>query len=902
MEFALGTALGGVLLHMYSKTRSDVDDPTRIPLGAPGDEYADLADASAPEPPVPPVPRVPLPAAPSATTSVRRIYGPDFEDPEHEDPGAPIFRTIAPYPTQDISDPYTNELDGQYMNFMSTMHSGLIARKEAVKQRIERMKHAEANSEAARVMKIIDTPVPDRDPTPASNTKYPAWMRATDAPPLPKRTQVLPLPPAEDIYGQGETQHRKSLMSTIVGSYGKAGTSTYKNWALPVKQEWTGYGTGQGSIAPKWERPSFVLERTDKDVQPSLPPQAVASSMQPSFRSQENASVGVSRSFNLHVDTTSAPGAYAVPLGAAVVAPSEAAPLKQTTLGIGPQGTGLGVLPAGGAKAPQASIRLKLGGIKIDPSSLPPNQIAAFTVGTGFSSNVRLTDDTSTAVVPSADAAGRADYPSAPATEMSADPDRYADADARDARASVLTTTTNTVSGTVSASATPAVRSGHDGLNYVSDEQLKSRTAAIMRQMDTVSGAVPANATPAVHSGHDGLNYVSNEQLESRTAALMRQLDTVSGAVPANATPAVHSGHDGLNYVSNEQLESRTAAIMRQIDISGVYSAPAQPASESDRSEAAHLQQEAIGLKSAILQMQSSDMSGPASGATPAPYEAGQRVDDLLDLQDRLGYVLQRIAVTSGTPSAPAVPSEVEHLRDDKGVNPEEPDGRGASTSSKIGAFHGDSVLRGAQGFTFDQSAPHAAFVGVSVDQPPRAAHAMVGAGLRTAGNPDRLAQSSFSQNEQRSADVSRLGLRGPSAGVREVDHNVPQGRVRENMGMQAMASAPGEAPVPGEMGDVQRQHIQTRDSASGLGHEMERMGFMVKSDMEFRDSVSADRDVTSLVPPRRGGDTVEVVYAPLRQSKDMQLNLFESSRQTLTPMGTSTPTVRDVILGRRRS
>ncbi|KAG5183968.1 hypothetical protein JKP88DRAFT_244840 [Tribonema minus] len=591
MEFILGTALGGVLLHMYSKSQSN-DDSVLGPLG----------EASIEGPaPANPVLMPPAPPAPIAPPALGPMSAPDFKDPEHiARPGAPVFRTIASsYPTQDISEPFSNELDGQYMNFMSTMRSGLIARKEAVKQRIERMKQAEMTSEAARVMRIVETPVPDRDPTPISSTKYPAWMHATTAPPPVKTITVLPLPPAQDIYARDETHHRKNLMSTLVGSYGKAGTSTYRNWALPVEQEWTGYGTGQGSIAPKWERPSFVLERTDEDVQPTLPPQAVASSMQPSFRSQENAALGVSRSFNLHVDTTNAPGVYAVPLGAAVVAPSVAGPVRQTTLGIGPQGTSLGVLPGGGKK-PQASIRLKQGSINFDPSSLPPNQIA--TVAPSFASDVRLSDDTRVALLPAADASGRADHPLAPAAEMSADPDRYARDDARDARASILAATTNTVSGVTSAA----------------------------------------------------------------------------------ATPAVQSGHDGLNYLSKEELESRTAALMRQMDVSGVYAAPAQPASESDRSDAVYLQQEAIRLKAAILKMQSSDMAGLESHATPAQYEAGERVNELVNLQDRLGDVLQRIAVTSGRADAPAAPSELDHLRDDAGINPQEPDGRGASTSSKV--------------------------------------------------------------------------------------------------------------------------------------------------------------------------------------------------------------------------
>ncbi|KAG5186282.1 hypothetical protein JKP88DRAFT_272576 [Tribonema minus] len=763
---------------MYTKSQDEnsVDAP---PLGV------DMDPETAP-----PVAPPPLPESASESASAPAMAPPSGDAvaiaTERSMPlppsRVPMFRTLAPVAVQDISEPYSNEMDAQYMSYMSAMRGGITARKAAVEDRIKRMQEAEQHSETARVLKILNTPMPDREPTPMSNTKFPSWMRATEAPALPPKPEVKPLPPAQDIYGRNATVHRKQMMTNMVGSYGRAGTSTYRNWALPEEQEWTGYGSGQGSIAPKWDRQGFMLERGDGDIQPAMPPQAVTSSLQPSFRQQENTSLGVSRSFNLHVNTTGAPGMYSVQAG--IAAPSVAPPQKDTTLGVGPQASGLSVLPAGGNRAPQASIRLKLGTIMSDPTSLPPTQVAAFNVG-AMESDVRLADDSSVPIVPAADNGGRADYPSAPATEMSADPDRYVDRDARDARASLNVTMTNTVSGTTSAAATPAVQSGHGDLVYADQEHLEARTAMLMRDMDVVSGN---------------------------------------------------------------------------------FAAPAMPATENDRSEAEILQQEAIRLRSAILQMIPQTHWGRA--------QARQSADELMSLQNRLGDVLSRMAVVSGMNNVPAPASQIDHMRDDTGAYPEMPDGRGASTNSKLGAYQGTpTTLQDSQGFSFAESAPHAATV-------------------------TRYASA---QNENRAAELTRLGARGPALGVRQVDHIVHEGGVRRNMGSAAMATAAAGAPVSGEIGDVHRRNVQTGTSGYGLSTAREKLGSVVlNSDMNFKESVQPDRDV-SLVAPQRGASPPEVVYAPLRASKELNVNMLGSRRASLAPMGTSTPTVRDVLLVLKR-
>jgi hypothetical protein len=750
MEFTLGTALGGALFHMYRSSQG----------GQPPEQIAQGSSA----------------------------VEPSYAAPRTTEGGNEVFRAISTsgYPKMDIQEPFGNDTDAQYMSFVSTMRNGLSSRKAAVDERIKRMREAEKHSETARVMKILNTPVPDREPTPSSNTKYPAWMRAAGGQPKPTKTQVQGAPPAQDIFAQGETHHRKQLMSKIVGTYGKAGTSNYSNWALPEKQEWTGYGSGQGSIAPKWERPSFVLQRTDGDLQPFLPRQAVQSSLQPSFRHYENTSADVKRSFNLSVDTTGAPGAYSVQMGAAVPEKSCAPPIRDTTLDLNPRATGLGVFPSGGRAAPHASIRIKSGStILNDPHSLPPTQVAAFNVG-NFQPNVRMPIET-----------------------------RY------------------------------------------------DRIADLVNSTNAVSGYAPASATPAVRSGNGGASFAGKEDLQNRTALLMRELDTVSATLSAHATPAT----------------------------------------ESDRSEGEYLQREALRLRAAIVQMHSVDMAGLPGQANPAIFEARESAEHLSDLQDRLGNILSRMAVVSGTAQMPAAPSEMNHMRDDGGLNPEAPDGRGASTTSKMGAQHSvPTYLRDPQGFEFSDSAPHAAFAGVSVEQPPGASHAMVGEGLRTKSGPETLSSDASDLNKNRSSDMTRLGLRGPSPAVRHVDHVVEEGHSRKNMSRAGTASCASEAPVPGEVGNLQRRQVYL--DKSGLGNGREKLGRKVGNacdEMTFKDSVHPTRDIGHMHAPLRGENPPQLIHAPQRQGKTLQLNLFEASKATLAPTGTCTPTLRDVLMLQRK-
>jgi hypothetical protein len=739
--------------------------------------------------------------------------------------------TSTGYGFADIGTSAGNDVDAQYIQYMSAMREGVAARKVAAAERLARLQEAEENSETARLLKILENPVPDRNPTSAGAQMYGAWVRETSRPVQKKTKTLLEVPAAEDVWGHATENHRKALMAAAVNG-AKAGTSQYRNMERPVEQEWTGGGSGQGSIAPKWDRPSFLLERQDADVLPFAPRQVKPGGPAPSFRAFESTSDDILRSEGLTVDMTGAPSMYAVACGSAVLQPSIKAPLRdQVAPARAPLGAGKGVLSGGKSSAPMASMRLKFES-GVDTSVLPANQTGAIASGSEFpvAPSFRLSSTASHAVVGPANSGGRADMAARPATDFDENEERRMEFDRMRAGMSAAQGVTSTVSGLPHAGAAPGMHSDQDGAVRAAYEQTRARAVEILAQVSVVSGRTSAQPTPGMERDEDGVALAERAATLRRVSHILNELNRVAGVSEHGATPAA----------------------------------------------------------------QMSDT---------------EKMDRIMHLQSALAADTASVARISGSAAARPLDANVFGAPADDGLTPHDPDGRGASTTARERAHEGDVRTVERQGYSFEDSAPHAAHVGATVAQPTSSTSEYVVDGLRTTDVVEVMARAAAEAARGTAAAAEYAGRRGEDADFRAAPARVNTAPAQQNAGQRPEVAR--AAPAVGEIaGPIRQGNLHAAEAHRALGCANERAG-SVATGAEIRtidDAVTADREVVKVyIPPRSLGMTAP---APRVTVKPPTVQGSVVGRGTINPLSTASPmmpaidthrlSVRDALLGMR--
>lgn len=431
----------------------------------------------------------------------------------------------------EIQAPFASEVDDNYAQYMSVMRSGLVDRKAKVARQLQRLRTAEQHSESARVTRILENLVPDRVPPPGEGMQ-PSWMRETVRSVPAMRTQLQQLPPAEDIGFMQQVRKEKSIMQGLVR------TSDFKNDMLPAEQEWTGNGTGQGSVAPIWDRPSFMLERKDGDIALVPPPQINPVTKAP-FRESEGTQDGMKRSAGLVVNTTTGGGA-SVPLGAAVVTPSFRAPLNDATIvSLEPSSTGGVASVSMPSAAVNSDFRARPEGPAHDPADRPATKVAFILGAANMPATCRYRDDDKQQQIPSADLSGRTSLGALPPTATGTDDSRFRAVEELAARTASLQNALQIESGMSFVGATPALASGQSEATFLKQEALQLALALQQMQLSLIPGLQHAGATPAQEAGAGNEKFDSMVALSQQISHLQQSLSTIAGIPNSGAVPGL---------------------------------------------------------------------------------------------------------------------------------------------------------------------------------------------------------------------------------------------------------------------------------------------------------------------------------------------------------------------------
>jgi hypothetical protein len=752
-----------------------------------------------------------------------------------------------------------NELDSQYMAFMATLRGGIVENKLKNRGRLDRLKNAEQNSEAARVLRIVNAPPPpDRVPPPPTQEHHqPAWARATNAPRPSLGVQELPLPPAEDIGGRKQFLHEASLMKSIVAPY-QAGTSNYKTGEMPVEQINDNFGTNGNRIGQMFSRPSFLFERTDDDVAPSLPPQ-VSAVKAGTFRDTEDSTIPT-RSDGLEVDLTPGSDMFHIPQGAAVVQPSLQLPLNDATLCLPPIAASIAVHERGTA-AHGAALRSKDLGYINQPELAAPTKIA-YTVGADtIPPSIRFSSDDHLQPVVGPNISGRTEAGSLPAAETRMDRTRFDASELLAAESARLQQELQAVSGSAYVGATPAIVSGDDGARLRRIEELEKLMAQTQQQLQQISGRTELGALPA--NMHIDPKKVEAERL---LAAYSRRHQTELGS--SSGRPAL-----GALPVSIEENEERSREARLLEYYSGVH-------------------KRELGLTS----------GRPEAQATPTVIDPERQHNlDLEEKRKAAEVVRQRdVNAVSNRANQGAAVAPPSHMPDDS-KSASEPDGRGASTIARASAWKSEHKPRPEQAtYNFYDAAVHGAHMGATVLQPYESTNDYVSEGLRTSDTRERLEVQREKANLGASAHSSAFATRGPDADVRTVsDHHLQPMGQNKNVGVLLPSAPPTSQEV--QLGDF-KHNVQTGVQKQNLGLAQPGAGERPRDQeiQNLKSSVHPDRPVapSGMYERRRvalgaSQRPVGIVHAPLRHTKDDQLSQIDAVRSNFALPVSVQPTSR---------
>lgn len=425
--------------------------------------------------------------------------------------------------------PPMNEVDSEYVDFYDALRSEEMKRKAAVKQQLKRMQDAEPYSEVTRVLKIVDgTPCADRVAQPGDSNMRPGWMgqmqqKRTERFP----TQLLPLPPPDDILGQrsGVRQEiaNRSLIKGLVTTYGNAGTSNYKREQTSTAPVWDHIGTGTGQLYPAFSRPSFKFERTDQDTVP-LPPSQTAPIKGTTYRDGEQTGADLQRSLGMKVDFTGPSSGLYVASGSTARAAFQL-PLKDTTVvATKPLGVGLAVHDQQPSSAVYAEQRARPEYKMLQSLPMAPARVA-FTLGTDRNAEVRFTDDALEQDAPGPNTTG------APAKR--------------------------TAAGALSRS---------DGSQFQSVEELEQSIALLSRSLQQDSGQAQPGAAEVAPLSQTAMQ-AARAELEQSVAALARSLKQESGQAQPGAAdvPPLSKTAAQLGRAELEKLTAQLANALSRV-------------------------------------------------------------------------------------------------------------------------------------------------------------------------------------------------------------------------------------------------------------------------------------------------------------------------------------------------
>jgi hypothetical protein len=157
---------------------------------------------------------------------------------------------------KDIKAP-KNQIEFEYMDFVSKLRSNVDAQKRDVEERLQRMKTFEETSEVTRQLQhIYATPVPNRVPTKFDTRRPATWIDEVNKPKVPRKESQREFYTEEDVDSKKRFQKERDL--SIAGTTGRAaGTSKFKHGdVLDGTGEWAS-GRTPGVLYPVFSREEF---------------------------------------------------------------------------------------------------------------------------------------------------------------------------------------------------------------------------------------------------------------------------------------------------------------------------------------------------------------------------------------------------------------------------------------------------------------------------------------------------------------------------------------------------------------------------------------------------------------------------------------------------------------------
>lgn len=206
----------------------------------------------------------------------------DYEEAEvQQQPEEVIIESV-----QGFSAPL-NEMDQDYLKFMSILKGNVIEQGKQADALLDRMDAAASKSEYVRQHKALKTLLPNREPDfcEAAGRSSKGWIDEVNKPRVTRDcdNHLSDAPIADDVGHQGEIAVSRELQYSKALHPMQGGVSRFKKDELPVQQEWTGYGSGQGRN-PFLARPTFKFI-VDDDMESDLTGPGKINGRGPAYRS-----------------------------------------------------------------------------------------------------------------------------------------------------------------------------------------------------------------------------------------------------------------------------------------------------------------------------------------------------------------------------------------------------------------------------------------------------------------------------------------------------------------------------------------------------------------------------------------------------------------------------------------